>query len=84
MIAIVGACADDDAKPKVNELEGVKLVREDAGDRPLPKLDSEWTSRFNAGDGLFDLRYYEAQGLGPVYIRSSCASCHEKDARGPG
>jgi len=84
LIAALSACADDDARPKTNELEGVKLVREDAGDRPLPNLDSEWSSRFNAGDGLFELRYYEAQGLGPVYIRSSCASCHEKDARGPG
>lgn len=85
-MAAFGACADEDGvgEAKRNKLEGVTLVREDAGNRPLPNLDREWESRFNAGDGLFEHRYFESQGLGPVYIRSSCASCHENDARGPG
>lgn len=50
----------------------------------MPNLDPEWRARFDAGDALFDHRYYESQGLGPVYIRAACASCHEADGRGPG
>lgn len=33
---------------------------------------------------LFEAVFRDAQGLGPVYIRQSCASCHADDARGPG
>jgi len=84
VIAAVSACADEDGEPEPDPLKGVTLVRGDFGDRPLPNLDPEWRSRFDAGDALFDHRYYESQGLGPVYIRAACASCHENDGRGPG
>jgi CxxC motif-containing protein (DUF1111 family) len=88
LFAAVGACAGagTDAEPagEPDPLDGVTLVSDDPGDRPLPGLDREWASRFNAGDGLFDHRYYESQGLGPVYIKASCSSCHDKDGRGPG
>jgi len=84
LIAAVSACADEDGEPERDLLDGVRLVRGDFGDRPLPNLDREWRTRFDAGDALFDHRYYESQGLGPVYIRASCASCHENDGRGPG
>jgi CxxC motif-containing protein (DUF1111 family) len=32
----------------------------------------------------FEQPFREAEGLGPNYIRQSCASCHADDARGPG
>lgn len=81
------ACTGDaastaDASP--SELAGITLVREDRGNRPLPGLDSDWLARFNEGDALFDHSYFESQGLGPVYIRAACSSCHADDARGPG
>ncbi|HTU62382.1 MAG TPA: di-heme oxidoredictase family protein, partial [Polyangiales bacterium] len=78
------ACADEDGEPERDSLDGVTIVRGDFGDRPLPNLSAEWRSRFDAGDALFDHRYFESQGLGPVYIRASCASCHASDGRGPG
>jgi CxxC motif-containing protein (DUF1111 family) len=84
LIAALGACADEPGDPEPDPLDGVTVVRGDFGDRPLPNLDREWRARFDAGDALFDHRYFESQGLGPVYIRSSCASCHENDGRGPG
>ena len=83
-VLLAAACADDGADSARDSLEGVTLVRADFADRPLPDLDDEWRARFDAGDALFEHRYYPAQGLGPVYIRASCASCHENDGRGPG
>lgn len=62
----------------------ITLVRADLGDQPLPKLPAEWFARFNAGDKLFDQTFFESQGLGPVFIRAACSSCHADDARGPG
>lgn len=53
-------------------------------DRPLDNLEATWMARFVAGDGLFDLPYRDADGLGPLYIRSSCSSCHRDGLRGPG
>lgn len=39
---------------------------------------------FDHGDELFERPFREAEGLGPVYIRSACSSCHANDGRGPG
>jgi CxxC motif-containing protein (DUF1111 family) len=78
---MITACADE---PKVDALAGVTLVREDPGGRRLAKLPEEWLTRFKTGDALFDQTYLDSQGLGPVFIRSSCGSCHEDDGRGPG
>jgi CxxC motif-containing protein (DUF1111 family) len=84
LIALATACAQQVEREDRNELDGVTLVRGDPSALPLPKLDSEQTSRFNAGDGLFEHSYFESQGLGPVYIRAACSSCHADDGRGPG
>ncbi len=65
-------------------LDGITLVSEDPSDNPLPALSGEWMKRFDAGDVGFETVFRPAQGLGPVYIRHSCASCHADDARGPG
>jgi CxxC motif-containing protein (DUF1111 family) len=81
------ATATPDASPDSGEsdpLEGVTVVKAEIADRPLAKLDDDWMARVNDGDRLFDQFYFPAQGLGPVYIRSSCGSCHKDDGRGPG
>jgi CxxC motif-containing protein (DUF1111 family) len=75
------ACSSD---PRVDPLEGLTLIRGDASDMPLPGLDADWRAQFDRGDILFEAAFRESQGLGPVYIRHSCASCHENDGRGPG
>jgi CxxC motif-containing protein (DUF1111 family) len=55
-----------------------------ASDVPLDGLSSEDVARFNDGDGLFDLPFRPAEGLGPLYIRTSCGACHAEGSRGPG
>ncbi len=40
--------------------------------------------RFREGDRLFEVTMRAADGLGPLYIRTSCANCHREDGRGPG
>lgn len=60
------------------------LVGEDPPDLPLAGLSDEWLDRFDAGDAAFEALLRDGQGLGPAYIRASCASCHRDDGRGPG
>jgi CxxC motif-containing protein (DUF1111 family) len=72
------ACAPDDP------LAGLILVGDDPPDAPLAGLSGEWLDRFTVGDARFEAPFREATGLGPVYVRSSCAACHADDARGPG
>lgn len=57
---------------------------EDGTDLPLRAVTPELEARFNEGDKLFDVTYGEADGLGPLYIRVACSSCHQGASRGPG
>ncbi len=65
-------------------LDGITVVGEDPSDAPLAGLDEAWLLRFDAGDAVFEAPFRDSQGLGPLYIRHACVSCHEDDARGPG
>jgi CxxC motif-containing protein (DUF1111 family) len=56
----------------------------DLVDVPIDGATRDQLDAFHEGDGLFDLPFRSADGLGPLYIRVSCGSCHEKAARGPG
>ncbi len=60
------------------------LVSEDPSDNPLQPLSAAQQRTFDAGDVGFDRRYFASQGLGPLYIRTSCVRCHDGDAKGPG
>jgi mono/diheme cytochrome c family protein len=60
------------------------VVAEDPADQPLGGLDPAALDRFFAGDGIFDLSFRRSDGLGPLYIRTSCAACHADGGRGPG
>jgi len=64
--------------------ESLLLVSDDPSDAPLAELSDEWLERFAIGDALFEHPMREGDGLGPVYIRQSCASCHADDSKGPG
>jgi CxxC motif-containing protein (DUF1111 family) len=55
-----------------------------AFDVPIDGLSREDVAKFNDGDALFDLPFRPADGLGPLYIRTACSSCHAEGARGPG
>ena len=65
-------------------LEGLTLVAEDPSDGPIAGLDPDWMRRFTEGDAAFDRVFRPSQGLGTLYVRPSCPSCHQDDGRGPG
>ncbi|MEM9069530.1 MAG: di-heme oxidoredictase family protein [Myxococcota bacterium] len=66
------------------ELPTLELITEDPSDAPIAGLSETLLQRFDDGDARFELPFRESQGLGPLYIHRSCASCHEDDSRGPG
>lgn len=47
-------------------------------------LTAAQEARFARGDTAFERVFRDADGLGPVFIRASCASCHAGDGKGPG
>ena len=53
-------------------------------DVPIAGVAPEFLADFNDGDLLFSTPMREADGLGPLYTRSACSSCHDKANRGPG
>ena len=55
-----------------------------ASDVPIDGLSRDDVTRFDDGDALFGLPFQPADGLGPLYIRTSCEACHREGARGPG
>jgi CxxC motif-containing protein (DUF1111 family) len=56
----------------------------DSFDVPIGGLARSWVADFNDGDLLFSTPLREADGLGPLYTRQACASCHGQGVRGPG
>ena len=79
------ACASDASEDKAKpSLDGLTVVDEDASGVPLSGLSKDQMARFNRGDNQFDHTYFDAEGLGPVFIRASCGACHRNDGRGPG
>jgi CxxC motif-containing protein (DUF1111 family) len=62
----------------------VSLVGPPPADVPVAGVSAEWVSEFNRGDALFDVIARQADGLGPLFTRQACASCHEGALRGPG
>lgn len=82
-LLLLAACASDSDETE-DPLQDLVLVSEDPSDGPIAGLDEAWMERFFAGDVTFEAVFRASQGLGPAYIRASCASCHADDARGPG
>ena len=56
----------------------------DAFDVPIAGLEHDFLADFNDGDLLFSTPLRESDGLGPLYTRAACSSCHEGAVRGPG
>lgn len=56
----------------------------DPVDVPIDGVTKEQLATFQAGDALFDLPLREADGLGPLWTRTSCSACHDEGTRGPG
>jgi len=79
LLVAATACSSSDA-PTPDA--GSTLVN--ASDVPIDGLGHDDVARFDDGDALFDLPFRPADGLGPLFIRSSCSACHAEGSRGPG
>jgi CxxC motif-containing protein (DUF1111 family) len=52
-------------------------------DGPLPGLSSAELKQFNLGDQAFNNEIFTTQsGLGPIFVATSCGSCHPGDGKG--
>jgi CxxC motif-containing protein (DUF1111 family) len=52
-------------------------------DGPVPGLSDAENARFLAGDRAFNNEIFTAQtGLGPIFVATSCGSCHLGDGKG--
>jgi len=80
------ACASSNAPAAATETpEGVLPAgKGDPFDVPLDGVSKEQVATFDDGDNLFGLPLRDADGLGPLYTRSSCGACHREATRGPG
>jgi CxxC motif-containing protein (DUF1111 family) len=80
VLAFTGlACGDGDVDPST-----LTVKAEDGTDLPLRDATPELRARFAEGDVFFDFTYNEADGLGPLFIRAACSSCHQAASKGPG
>jgi CxxC motif-containing protein (DUF1111 family) len=78
-----GAAAADGGLPEVRRDDDDDNPG-DPSDRPLVGLSRGGLDVFDQGDRLFEATFRPAQGLGPLYIQASCASCHQEAGSGPG
>jgi CxxC motif-containing protein (DUF1111 family) len=79
-VSATAACVQIETEPTPAPV----LVTEDNSDDPLAGLTPELQKAFDDGDAFFEARLFPSQGLGPLYVRTSCASCHANDGKGPG
>jgi CxxC motif-containing protein (DUF1111 family) len=87
LFQLLGCGSDTSGAPAKEDDDGfndLTLVRADVSDLALRDLPDAWAAQFRRGDAVFELPFRDNQGLGPVYIRQSCNSCHAADSRGPG
>jgi CxxC motif-containing protein (DUF1111 family) len=81
---VLGACSSSPASTPAAEAPKKSTAKVDPFDVPLAGLEPEFVADFNDGDLLFSTPLRESDGLGPLYTRSACSSCHESAVRGPG
>jgi CxxC motif-containing protein (DUF1111 family) len=80
LVLLAGACSGSGTAPEPDAPS--TLVN--ASDVPIDGLSSADVAKFNDGDALFDLPFRPVDGLGPLFIRTSCSACHQEGSRGPG
>lgn len=56
----------------------------DPFDIPIDLATPEQNARFLKGRASFEASFRESDGLGPLFIRSACSSCHTDATEGPG
>ena len=77
--AALAGCASSNA-----EVSARPGSRVDRPGLPLIRASDAELRSFREGDALFEATVRESDGLGPLYVRDSCAACHQSDGRGPG
>ncbi|MFV0249270.1 MAG: di-heme oxidoredictase family protein [Tenacibaculum sp.] len=66
-----------------DKFEPVAPLEEELLDGPLEGLSSAEGAQFLAGDIAFNDEVFTSQtGLGPLFVATSCASCHAGDGKG--
>jgi CxxC motif-containing protein (DUF1111 family) len=66
-----------------SKLEPVAPAEEDLLDGPVEGLTNAQNAQFLAGDIAFNDEIFTTQkGLGPVFVATSCGSCHAGDGKG--
>jgi CxxC motif-containing protein (DUF1111 family) len=90
-VSLLSACSEptsSNADETTNETEldasSISAEANHAVDVPIPGVSQSWQAEFNRGDPLFDLVLRDADGLGPLYTRQACSSCHDGALRGTG
>src|SRR5215471_8689315 len=83
MLAVAG-CSGNAPEPKPTPTKPGSIVHADPFDVPINGLSSQHEAEFNDGDIAFSTPMREADGLGPLYTRTACDSCHATGVRGPG
>ncbi len=58
------------------------LLEEEVLDGPIEGLSKAEQSQFLAGDIAFNEVFFEGNGLGPLFVATSCGSCHPGDGKG--
>lgn len=86
--SIVAACSSSSTPAQSSSTDAgtsdVAIQQGDPSDVPLNGLTPDELTDFNTGDSDFDTPMYSSDGLGPLYTRDSCGSCHDNGGRGPG
>ncbi|HEY0462785.1 MAG TPA: di-heme oxidoredictase family protein [Polyangiaceae bacterium] len=83
-LAWVFSCVVLSASCAGSSNDGKSRTRVDRPGLPLSAATDDELLRFREGDALFEATVRESDGLGPLYVRDSCAACHQGDGRGPG
>jgi CxxC motif-containing protein (DUF1111 family) len=78
------ACSSSEGAPPATPEPASTATKVDPFDVPIKGIDRAWAADFNDGDLLFSTPLREADGLGPLYTRQACSSCHQEGIRGPG
>ena len=81
LLAGAAGCAVDDPPDLGAAREDLRRAR--LGD-PLPGLDPELLDVFRAGEAAFTRDLTVEEGLGPLFIESSCVACHALGGVGGG
>src|ERR1043166_3066855 len=78
------ACGGSGVTPEPDAQPAPPNSLVNASDVPIDGLAHDDVVGFHDGDDLFGLPFRPVDGLGPLFIRTSCAACHVEGARGPG